>query len=671
MTRYSKTMSESLAEVRKVTQDQIVESSARRDAMRHGAGGRRGIDPADRDDDKATDKDQEMAKKNMILQLRKAKDTRGNFEVSFQDGKKQKVDSKIIDALLQAHDGIQKPNDKLKFVAMIGKSYRDMLKVAQVVIKQLRMGEETFLEGFEVEEIDEMKMDDPKLNKIFDKLKKGQTIKLKTSSTISKGTDFVDYIVKSKNTVNKGKVEKVTLVTKGNEKVVKKFLYKRDGKVTFAIGDMAASIDDIKEELDEGKMKDLHGYISKGMSAQDIAKKMQLDVKTIQALMDETDLEEASKEGTVRIIDLGNKGQDKIRKELGVDKLPNKGFQVQVMTKGKFVNQGKPYKTMKDAEKVRNSGQHSMQFDEKYDLYHKTFSGAMQHSYEYSKKKFGIEIDPNEIDDKVATGPAKPKTGKTNSYRLKGKDGKKGIQVQVYNTGKSYELNMYKEEVELDEAAQILAHGGKGQYKVTKNGSNIEIKFKGKVVGTAEFDRGSDSFFVSIKGEKGQKSFDDAQAMADYFAKNKITEDTQLKEDVTMSMGWKTTENSFNQLMKALKTGSNLTKTINLTVKVDSDMRKIEKLLSKAYSHWEDIEQQVGMNLQDGVVDSSLEDRKERYERVMSHYRLKEEEEPEKPDSAKDVEKGRDDKKKTRIAQLQLQIAKATETINKINAQEK
>ena len=103
-------------------------------------------------------------------------------------------------------------------------SYRDMLKVAQVVIKQLRMGEETFLEGFEVEEIDEMKMDDPKLNKIFDKLKKGQTIKLKTSSTVSKGTDFVDYIVKSKNTVNKGKVEKVTLVTKGNEKVVKKFL---------------------------------------------------------------------------------------------------------------------------------------------------------------------------------------------------------------------------------------------------------------------------------------------------------------------------------------------------------------------------------------------------------------------------------------------------------------
>ena len=51
---------------------------------------------------------------------------------------------------------------------------------------------------------------------------------------------------------------------------------------------------------------------------------------------------------------------------------------------------------------------------------------------------------------------------------------------------------------------------------------------------------------------------------------------------------------------------------------------------------------------------------------------LKEEEGPDnRPDSAKDVDQGRDDKKKTRIAQLQLQIAKATETINKLNAQEK
>ena len=51
--------------------------------------------------------------------------------------------------------------------------------------------------------------------------------------------------------------------------------------------------------------------------------------------------------------------------------------------------------------------------------------------------------------------------------------------------------------------------------------------------------------------------------------------------------------------------------------------------------------------------------------------RVAEEEEPEKPDTAKQVDQMRDDKKKTRIAQLQLQIAKATETINKLNTQEK
>ncbi len=426
MTRYSKTMSESLAEVRSVTPEQIAEASARRDAMRHGAGGRRGIDPADRDDVKATDKDQELAKKNMIMQLRKSKDTKGNFSIEFQDGKKQKVDPKFVELLLKAHDMIQKPRDKEQFVGMISKSYRDMLKTAKMVSKQLRMGEEVILEVKEEYvcedcgceqgnadpncdcpndstdlqasywvkkeeiEIDEMKMDDPKLNKIFDKLKKGQTIKLKTSSTISKGKDFVDYIVKSKNTVNKGRVEKVTLVTKGNEKAVKKFLYKRDGKVTFAIGDMGASIDDIKE---------------------DFTPHMMYDPKT-----------------------------------------------------------GKGYKAEKEADHLRMKDMgythEKPEMDEAksstgYELYHKDFSSAMQHAYAFAKKKFGIEVDPKEIDDKVATGPKKPSNGKTNSYSLKAKGGKKGIQVQVYNTGKNYELNMYKEEVISEEEEPQKSDGAK------------------------------------------------------------------------------------------------------------------------------------------------------------------------------------------------------------------
>jgi hypothetical protein len=89
-----------------------------------------------------------------------------------------------------------------------------------------------------------------------------------------------------------------------------------------------------------------------------------------------------------------------------------------------------------------------------YDLYHKDFSGAMQHAYAHAKKKLGITIDPDEISDKVATGPSKPSKGKTNSYRLKGDKG--SVQIQVYNMGSKFELNMYKEsideDVDLDEA---------------------------------------------------------------------------------------------------------------------------------------------------------------------------------------------------------------------------
>jgi len=87
-----------------------------------------------------------------------------------------------------------------------------------------------------------------------------------------------------------------------------------------------------------------------------------------------------------------------------------------------------------------------------YELYHKDFSSAMKHAYEYAKKKYNIEVDPEEIDNKVASGPRKPSAGKTNSYRLLDKDGKRAIQVQVYNMdNKGYELNMYKEDVNVSE----------------------------------------------------------------------------------------------------------------------------------------------------------------------------------------------------------------------------
>ena len=77
-----------------------------------------------------------------------------------------------------------------------------------------------------------------------------------------------------------------------------------------------------------------------------------------------------------------------------------------------------------------------------YDIYHKDFSMAMKHAYDFAKKK-GLIVKDSEIDDKVASGPRKPSTGKTNSYILKTNNPKRNLHVQVYNTGRSYELNMY------------------------------------------------------------------------------------------------------------------------------------------------------------------------------------------------------------------------------------
>ena len=76
-----------------------------------------------------------------------------------------------------------------------------------------------------------------------------------------------------------------------------------------------------------------------------------------------------------------------------------------------------------------------------YEIYHKDFSGAMQHAYKFAKSK-GVTVDPEEIDNKVASGPRKPSNGKTNSYIL-ATNKKQNVHIQVYNTGNKYELNMY------------------------------------------------------------------------------------------------------------------------------------------------------------------------------------------------------------------------------------
>ena len=236
-----------------------------------------------------------------------------------------------------------------------------------------------------------------------------------------------------------------------------------------------------------------------------------------------------------------------------------------------------------------------------YELYHKDFSSAMKHAYDFAKKKFGIEVDPKEIDDKVASGPRKPSKGKTNSYRLMGKDGKKAIQVQVYgmDNGK-YELNMYKEGVEpIQWPSQPLEE---------------KLKVSDGLGAWIDDFKKSDAPQFQGKSDEEKKNMAIA-AFTD--AGGKLDESSDFKP----------------HMMYDPKTGK------EYKAEKPEDHERMAKM---GYTH--------------------------------EKPNVKEEEEPKEPeksDGAKAVEQGREDKKKTRIAQLQLQIAKAQETINKLNAQEK
>ena len=81
-----------------------------------------------------------------------------------------------------------------------------------------------------------------------------------------------------------------------------------------------------------------------------------------------------------------------------------------------------------------------------YTINHKTFSSAVQHAMKQAEKQ-GYEIDSDEWDDKVATGPRKPSAGKTNKYTIalmkNGKETRRNLQMQVYYDEGRYELNMY------------------------------------------------------------------------------------------------------------------------------------------------------------------------------------------------------------------------------------
>jgi len=151
---------------------------------------------------------------------------------------------------------------KVKFLSQIAAD--ELRKQHNVKLKASE-----YMESVKESTINELTtVDREKLVKVFDKLKKGSTVKIKSNDSIKKGDDYIEFVVKSKSTVRKGEVEKITLANKGNPTGVKRFLYKRVGTsmVSFAVGDMAASIVDIKEAA---KMDEAIGKLPPNASRED------------------------------------------------------------------------------------------------------------------------------------------------------------------------------------------------------------------------------------------------------------------------------------------------------------------------------------------------------------------------------------------------------------------
>jgi len=172
-----------------------------------------------------------------------------------------------------------------------------------------------------------------------------------------------------------------------------------------------------------------------------------------------------------------------------------------------------------------------------YELYHKTFSSAMQHAYAFAKSK-GHVVDPKEIDDKVATGPKKPSSGKTNRYSLKA--GRKTVEIQVANLdNKRYELNMYIEEVELDEAKGTTAYPATIDTlrMIVKDKQNQIVMFKS---GQARVDTFTASAMVQVYDAlkpSTRKKFEDMIKDKVGFMRSqafamKMLEDTQWRDDI-------------------------------------------------------------------------------------------------------------------------------------------
>ena len=486
-------------------------------------------------------------------------------------------------------------------------------------------------------DLDEMKMDDPKLVRAFDKMKKGDTIKLKTSSTISQGKDFVDYVVKSKNVVNKGRVEKITLATKGNEGAVKKFLYKRDGKVTFAIGDMGASIDDIKEGTwalpDSPKAKaELKKLMSKPIK---LGKEGDEASDKLYALIGDDELFDD-------LYVAGKKNPNGDARDVVKKHMKRLGIKEEV---------GLKEAALAIAEKLKVSDGVGAWIKD----FQKSDAPQFQGKSEEDRKKMALAA--------FADAGGKLEETELDEGRMKELHGyiEKGMSAQEIAKKMKLDVKTIKsfmDETELDEAKSATGYEiFHKDFSSAMQHATAFAKSKGQPIKKDEIDnkvatgpkkpsKGKENSY-NLETEKGKRWSVQVYNMGNKFELNMYLTSSHVPEGDMLDEAPKMKYALVGTDMKIYSMGSE-----------ERDLRLDRKSLEKRFKDVAPLKM-ARLKTAQAIGDK------------VDKSQLKEEEEPNKPDSAKAVDQMRDDKKKTRIAQLQLQIAKASETINKLNSQEK
>jgi hypothetical protein len=111
---------------------------------------------------------------------------------------------------------------------------------------------------YKIDDMNESKISQSQLKPIYDKLSKGDVVEITYDSSMSRGITKRFKVIKGKTTVGKLGVERITLVNVDKPTSVKYYLYNRNNMITFAHGDMGASIVNIqKENINESSPNDI------------------------------------------------------------------------------------------------------------------------------------------------------------------------------------------------------------------------------------------------------------------------------------------------------------------------------------------------------------------------------------------------------------------------------